>query len=759
MSVRRLFNRLKLCFREGNYEFKDVNLNVQADHWFPGRKWGDLDLKDQVDVVRRSLNPEGNLIDPHSYYMKYWDVLIILCLVFLGIVTPYEVIFIGPLTPSNWLFVVNRFVDVVFLKDMIMQFFLKVHVQNRGKAGRAVVKDPWIIRRMYLTTWFPIDLIGVMQFDLIFMAIDGGNDTLQGIKFLRMVRLLRLMKLVRMLRGSRALQRWQNYMTVSFAAQKLIKFSIGTLLCSHWMACFWGLVGFSLGKELCFDGQRIDMTETVSPQETSWVTTLYLGGKYTPDDPCMPWHVYTAALHWSVMTITSIGYGDIVPVRSEEYLACVFCMLAGGVLWANIIAGTCAVIARGDPVQDNFEKNTDLLNGMMEDHGIPKQSQYIYREFLREAKVYDSQMHFRQLAHHFSPQLKGKLLLQIHRTWTTQIPYLRRLEQHTRVLMILIDALEQRFFSRKEILDISSDRLCICERGTVARGGKIVIPGGVFHVDFIVAKARLRRREETVALTYSLIMNIRRDNFLEVVHGSPELMKDVAKASMVYAMSRCIHICAEEYKMMRRRGGVEPMSFADVFDRVVIEGQTAEGFARSAVPPKIIKVNFLGESEEERDMDTDMYPSLVSIGRDKTAGTPTHGDTLATAPPTGPVGRRFPIRPGEAVDTTFDAAGAANDRRPRAAGPERTRNAAIGSIPLSRDEFRRLDSAEAALRNALEEITFLRSRAVVEPAGYARASTASTFAGDTGDISMYHSEIVEAPSESFGHVNCCRTRA
>ena len=40
---------------------------------------------------------------------------------------------------------------------------------------------------------------------------------------------------------------------------------------------------------------------------------------YTPANPCFPSHIYAAPLHWSTMSITSIGYGDVVPVRFEEY--------------------------------------------------------------------------------------------------------------------------------------------------------------------------------------------------------------------------------------------------------------------------------------------------------------------------------------------------------------------------------------------------------------------------------------------------------
>ena len=56
-----------------------------------------------------------------------------------------------------------------------------------------------------------------------------------------------------------------------------------------------------------------------------------------PDNACDPATVYVWALHWSVMSITSIGYGDISPTHDVEYVVCSVCMLGGGILWAYLI--------------------------------------------------------------------------------------------------------------------------------------------------------------------------------------------------------------------------------------------------------------------------------------------------------------------------------------------------------------------------------------------------------------------------------------
>ena len=45
--------------------------------------------------------------------------------------------------------------------------------------------------------------------------------------------------------------------------------------------------------------------------------------------------VYVAGIHFAIMTITSIGYGDIYPNQTEEYIIGGICQLMGGLIWAS----------------------------------------------------------------------------------------------------------------------------------------------------------------------------------------------------------------------------------------------------------------------------------------------------------------------------------------------------------------------------------------------------------------------------------------
>ncbi len=47
--------------------------------------------------------------------------------------------------------------------------------------------------------------------------------------------------------------------------------------------------------------------------------------------------MFNASLFWAVQTITSIGYGNVIPFTVAEYCVSSALMLLSGVMWAYII--------------------------------------------------------------------------------------------------------------------------------------------------------------------------------------------------------------------------------------------------------------------------------------------------------------------------------------------------------------------------------------------------------------------------------------
>ena len=70
---------------------------------------------------------------------------------------------------------------------------------------------------------------------------------------------------------------------------------------------------------------------------------------YTLDNPCFRLDIYAASLHWSSMSITSIGYCDIVPVRFVGYIVGILCQIGDGIIGANLSVASAADCPRATP--------------------------------------------------------------------------------------------------------------------------------------------------------------------------------------------------------------------------------------------------------------------------------------------------------------------------------------------------------------------------------------------------------------------------
>ena len=153
------------------------------------------------------------LIDPRkSKFIGYWDVITGLALVFTAIVTPWEVAFAEPPKSAiESMFLFNRFIDCIFLIDMFLQFFLIYQISTAE--GTRWESNPKAIAKHYLFSWFLLDLISILPFDVLSIV---AGEALAKLKIVRLFRLMRLIKLIRLIRASRMFKRWETRMAIDY---------------------------------------------------------------------------------------------------------------------------------------------------------------------------------------------------------------------------------------------------------------------------------------------------------------------------------------------------------------------------------------------------------------------------------------------------------------------------------------------------------------------------------------------------------------
>merc|ERR1719230_1588225 len=103
----------------------------------PRKQHSKADFMETLEMYKSLLRENPLVVDPNCKYMQKWDMVTFSALIFTAIVTPAEVAF----TETTWksgLFMVNRVVDIIFIKDMCLQFFV-AYVDSTQ--GARLVKD------------------------------------------------------------------------------------------------------------------------------------------------------------------------------------------------------------------------------------------------------------------------------------------------------------------------------------------------------------------------------------------------------------------------------------------------------------------------------------------------------------------------------------------------------------------------------------------------------------------------------------------
>jgi potassium voltage-gated channel Eag-related subfamily H protein 7 len=435
-------------------------------------------------------------------------------------VTPWEVGFQGPpKTGLEPMFIINRFIDSIFLVDMCLQFRLMYQVDATSTDGARWEDDPRAIARHYLCTWFGLDLLSILPFDVLSIV---AGDQLAKLKVIRLFRLLRLIKLIRLLRASRMFKRWETRMAIDYGTLALVRSMVLVCVGAHWFACAWAIqTGF-------FD----------SPLET-WMGEQ---GYCVPADneegyACVPpWDMYSASIYFAMMSITSIGYGDIsaTPQNAAEQGVATVLMLLGGMLWSNVVATFCGVIATANPDTTEFRATMDALNRFMSSQQIPPEMQRRLREYFHQSKHLQDTINRRNLLEKMSPQLAGEVALTCNEKWLNKVWFLRGAGQEFVVQIAL--QLQAMVFTIGEV--VSNGFLYIIHRGIALYGGRVLTAGSVWGEDMLLESQWLVGKHCARAMTYLEVYTIGREQIMEAAAHFPGTIQHLRRCAVRLALRR-----------------------------------------------------------------------------------------------------------------------------------------------------------------------------------------------------------------------------
>ena len=201
-----------------------------------------------------------------------------------------------------------------------------------------LVKDLDKIRSHYLRTWFTVDFVSIVPFDLL--SDLGNSSALEKLGVIRMVRLLRLLKMLRVLKANRMFKRWECAIAIPYASLSLAKFGVMILFFCHWQACLWGMVATSQAAD---EYTWLDQLAEAKPANLRDDVDESSG-----ESAFSAIEAYSVSLYWAIYILTSIGLGDITPTSQLEYNVASVLMLNAAIFWAYVIGSFCSIISTMD---------------------------------------------------------------------------------------------------------------------------------------------------------------------------------------------------------------------------------------------------------------------------------------------------------------------------------------------------------------------------------------------------------------------------
>ncbi|XP_023142853.1 potassium voltage-gated channel subfamily H member 8 isoform X1 [Amphiprion ocellaris] len=330
----------------------------------------------------------------YSTFKAGWDWLILLATFYVAVTVPYNVCFIGDdddLTRSTT--VSDIAVEILFIIDIVFNF-RTTYVSKSGQ----VIFDARQICIHYLTTWFIIDLVAALPFDLLYAF---------KVSVVSVVHLLKTVRLLRLLRLLQKMDRYSQHSTVVLT----LLMSMFALL-AHWMACIWYIIG------------KMEMEANAYNWDIGWLHELgkrlespyfAIGGvNGTGNGPSIR-SVYIASLYFTLSSLTSVGFGNVSANTDAEKIFSVCVMLIGALMHALVFGNVTAIIQRMYSRWSQYHTRTKDLKDFIRVHHLPQSLKQRMLEYFQTTWSVNNGIDCNELLKDFPDELRSDITMHLNK--------------------------------------------------------------------------------------------------------------------------------------------------------------------------------------------------------------------------------------------------------------------------------------------------------------------------------------------------------
>lgn len=311
---------------------------------------GNVRKANMMAPVQDEFHTHWSVIRHYSKWRIIWDLLTSALVLWTAVSVPFRIAF--DVADTDTLYAIDRITDVLFMFDVMLSF-VTTYIDDTG----VEIVDHRQIRAHYLKTTFFVDVASTIPFDLLVEAVGSSLRSLRLIRTIKLAKLLRLVRLSKLLRKN---AQWASELDISVDTVRLLKLLAPVLMIAHYVGCFWYYI--SAG---------------VTDSRNAWWGRIHL------DRPDSMYSKYIASVYWAIVTMTTVGFGDISAANSEEQAYSIFVFIGGTTLFAYVVGTVIEVVSNSKSLMNRERVMGQRVNAYIKERGVSNEFILACQEHLR----------------------------------------------------------------------------------------------------------------------------------------------------------------------------------------------------------------------------------------------------------------------------------------------------------------------------------------------------------------------------------------